>query len=102
MAGLRAPLSTLRRGPHGQPRMTRGRCGSLFLHRKGLAPSTLCRSPGASHIFDVLAKGDNIPVRRMASTASRERPEVSLVLRGKEGSGKESSYARPIGLVADE
>jgi hypothetical protein len=51
MAGLRAPLSTLRRGPHGQPRMTRGRCGSLLLHRKGLAPSTPCRSPGASHMF---------------------------------------------------
>src|ERR1700726_667275 len=27
--------------------MTRGRCGSLHLHRKGLAPSTPCRSPGA-------------------------------------------------------
>src|SRR5438034_10270201 len=27
--------------------MTRGRCGSLRLHRKGLAPSTPCRSPGA-------------------------------------------------------
>jgi hypothetical protein len=27
--------------------MTRGRCGSLNLHRKGLAPSTSCRSPGA-------------------------------------------------------
>lgn len=24
-----------------------GRCGSLLLHRKGLAPSTSCRSPGA-------------------------------------------------------
>ena len=28
-------------------RMTRGRCGSLLLHRDGLAPSTPCRSPGA-------------------------------------------------------
>ena len=27
--------------------MTRGRCGSLLLHRGGLAPPTLCRSPGA-------------------------------------------------------
>src|SRR5665647_2917567 len=27
--------------------MTRGRCGSLLLHRDGLAPSTPCRSPGA-------------------------------------------------------
>src|SRR5262245_17890487 len=49
MAGLCVPLSTLRRDPRGQLRMTRGRCGSLLLHRKGLAPSTPCRSPGASH-----------------------------------------------------
>src|SRR5271170_7583947 len=47
MAGLCAPLSTLRRGPRGHLRMTRGRCGSLLLHRDGLAPSTPCRSPGA-------------------------------------------------------
>src|SRR6202023_1138726 len=56
MAGLCAPLSTLRRGPHGQPRMTRGRCGSLHLHRKGLAPSTPCRSPGASHMFSAMPR----------------------------------------------
>src|SRR5882724_8734762 len=49
MAGLYTPLSTLRRSPRGLLRMTRGRCGSLHLHRKGLAPSTPCRSPGASH-----------------------------------------------------
>jgi hypothetical protein len=42
------PLSTLRRDPRGPLRMTRGRCGSLLLHREGLAPSTPCRSPGAS------------------------------------------------------
>ena len=36
MAGLRYPLSTLRFAPHGSPRMTRGRCGSLRLHRRGL------------------------------------------------------------------
>ena len=38
---------TLRRHPRGSRRMTWGRCGSLRLHRKGLAPSTPCRSPGA-------------------------------------------------------
>ena len=27
--------------------MTQGGCGSLLLHRGGLAPPTLCRSPGA-------------------------------------------------------
>jgi hypothetical protein len=47
MAGLCAPLSTLRRDHRGPLRMTRGRCGSLLLHRKGLAPSTPSRSPGA-------------------------------------------------------
>ena len=47
--GLHAPLSTLRCTPHGILRMTRGRCGSLLLHRNGLAPSTPCRSPGALH-----------------------------------------------------
>ena len=41
------PLSTLRRSPRKQLRMTRGRCDSLLLHRDGLAPSTPCRSPGA-------------------------------------------------------
>jgi hypothetical protein len=45
--GLCAPLSTLRRCPHGHLRMTRGQCGSLLLHRGGLAPPTPCRSPGA-------------------------------------------------------
>src|SRR5215217_3023040 len=49
MAGLHTPLSTLHVRPHDRPRMTRGRCGSLLLHRNGLAPSTPCRSPGAPH-----------------------------------------------------
>ena len=45
--GPSSPLSTLRPRPRGLTRMTRGRCGSLCLHRKGLAPSPFCRSPGA-------------------------------------------------------
>jgi len=44
---LRTPLSTLRLRPHDRTRMTRGRCGSLRLHRDGLPPSTFRRSPGA-------------------------------------------------------
>ena len=47
MAGLCAPLPTLRRRPRGRLRTARGRCGSLLLHRSGLAPPTPCRSPGA-------------------------------------------------------
>src|SRR5437667_7000381 len=46
MAGLRVPLSTLRAVPHDTPRMTRGQCGLLHLHRQGLSPFP-CRSPGA-------------------------------------------------------
>ena len=48
---LCARLSTLRRNPRGQLRMARGRCGSLLLHRKRLALSAPCRSPGASHRY---------------------------------------------------
>ena len=47
MAGLYAPLPTLRRRPRGRLRKARGRCGSLLLHRSGLSPHTPCRSPGA-------------------------------------------------------
>jgi len=43
MAGLCAPLPTLRRHPHERRRTARGRCGSLLLHRGGLSPPTLCR-----------------------------------------------------------
>jgi hypothetical protein len=47
MAGLHAPLPTLRRHPHGCLRTAWGRYGLLALYRNGLAPSTPCRSPGA-------------------------------------------------------
>src|SRR5207244_12240265 len=47
MAGLHVPLPTLRRHPRECLRTAWGRCGSLFLHRRGLAPLTPCRSPGA-------------------------------------------------------
>src|SRR6516164_5165485 len=60
MAGLCAPLSTLRRNPRGQLRMTRGRCGSLLLHRKRLALSTPCRSPGASHNESALPRAADV------------------------------------------
>src|SRR6266481_6294826 len=50
MAGLCPPLPTLRRRPRGRQRTARGRCGSLLLHRSGLAPPTPCRSPGALRV----------------------------------------------------
>ena len=43
MAGLHVPLSTLHLCPHGQRRMTRGRRGSLLLHRVALSSTTPCR-----------------------------------------------------------
>src|SRR6185437_5073973 len=47
MASLHDPLPTLRPAPRGTRRTARGRCDSLRLHRRGLAPPTPCRSPGA-------------------------------------------------------
>src|SRR4051794_20729011 len=47
MAGLHAPLSTLRRAPRDALRMTRGQHDSLRLGCQGLSPFTPCRSPGA-------------------------------------------------------
>ena len=40
---LHFPLSTLRSRPCGRQRMTRGRCGSLALHRGALSSPTPCR-----------------------------------------------------------
>ena len=52
------PLSTLRLCPHGHPRMTRGRCGWLNLHRMELSSTTFCRSPGASaSVVNCLSNG---------------------------------------------
>jgi hypothetical protein len=50
MASLHDPLPTLRPAPRGTRRTARGRCDSLGLHRRGLAPPTPCRSPGALRI----------------------------------------------------
>ncbi len=50
MASLHDPLPALRPVPHGTRRTARGRCGLLHLHRRGLAPPTPCRSPGALRI----------------------------------------------------
>src|SRR5258706_15977090 len=47
MAGLYAPLPTLRRRPRGRLRTDRGRRGLLLAHRSGLSPHTPCQSPGA-------------------------------------------------------
>ena len=78
MAGLYAPLPTLRSHPRGGLRTDRGRRGLLLLHRSGLAPHTPCRSPGAltrvaactlalSPIRDTLIEGFNHFVTSMTA-----------------------------------
>jgi hypothetical protein len=47
--GPHFPLSTLRLHSRGRLRMTRGRCGSLGLHRMELSSTTLCRFLPAHH-----------------------------------------------------
>jgi len=91
MAGLCAPLSTLRRDPRGPLRMTWGRCGSLLLHRKGLSPSTPCRSPGASHMSSGFApRADIVAACRHVRFVSK--PAVSN--RSKQRSYSITSSAR--------
>ena len=58
------PLSTLRRRPYGRLRMTRGRCGSLILHRMKLSFTTPCR-------FDRRTGPRRMGRRRAAETLRR-------------------------------
>src|SRR6202790_2832714 len=78
MAGLYAPLPTLRRRPRGRLRTDRGRRGLLLLHRSGLSPHTPCQSPGAltrvtactlapSPIRDALSEGFSYFVTSIAA-----------------------------------
>src|SRR6201982_3729838 len=62
MAGLYAPLPTLRRRPRGRLRTARGRCGLLLLHRAGLAPPTPGRSPGALVPTKSILTAANVPI----------------------------------------
>src|SRR5712675_3470796 len=81
MAGLCAPLSTLRQYPHGYLRMTRRRCGSLLLHRDGLAPSTPCRSPGALRFTpdsDRTADIDGGPVRANRDQSAPQQTALAI------------------------
>src|SRR5471032_850204 len=81
MAGLCAPLSTLRQYPHGYLRMTRGRCGSLLLHRDGLAPSTPCRSPGALRSAPINGHQQTGPVGPVGATFGHTHGQVEADIR---------------------
>ena len=72
------PLSTLRCNPRELQRTTRGRCGSLILHRDGLSPSGPCQSPGALRLslgFYTLSASSNsatsTPQRHLRRAARR-------------------------------
>ena len=73
---LYAPLSTLRVLPHGSvPRMTRGQCGSLFLHCNGLSPSISCRSSRRT-AARYLAHG--LPCERFTSALAGRRASLGV------------------------
>src|SRR6516165_1711467 len=88
MAGLYAPLPTLRRRPRGRLRTDRGRRGLLLLHRSGLSPHTPCRSPGA--LTHVTARRIAQPPTatfvtrlrpfRLPGRAARQLPDQSTIL----------------------
>src|SRR6266576_800359 len=60
---LCTPLPTLRRRPRERLRTARGRCGSLLLHREGLAPSTPCRFWPAHVLLFVAQETSGNPAR---------------------------------------
>src|SRR6202790_3646190 len=88
MAGLYAPLPTLRRRPRGRLRTDRGRRGLLLLHRSGLSPHTPCQSPGA--LTHVTARRIAQPPKaafvtrlqpcRLPGRAARQLPDQSTTL----------------------
>jgi len=104
MAGLQAPLSTLRLAPHDALRMTRGQSGLLFLSCRRLSLFTLCRSPGALACFKfrfvsspLLAYQDARTDR--TSTAKRARLRLTQSLEGRRaqtGSVKTETPTMPI------
>src|SRR6516225_9422462 len=85
MAGLRVPLSTLRRRPCDRQRMTRGRDGWLGLSRVTLAFTTPRRSPGALSVLSTLgiwvcARRSIAPRRARVQRRGRPISEKALVI----------------------
>src|SRR6202051_1771072 len=88
MAGLYAPLPTLRRRPRGRLRTDRGRRGLLLPHRSGLSPHTPCQSPGA--LTHVRARRIAQPPKaafvtrlqpcRLPGRTARQLPDLSTTL----------------------
>src|ERR1700730_2118137 len=110
MAGLYAPLPTLRRRPRGRLRTDRGRRGLLLLHRSGLSPHTPCQSPGA--LTRVTARRIAQPPkvtfvtrlrsRQLPSETARQLPDLSTIIRVEPSSTDDSRLqgALPIPDIA--
>src|ERR1700730_16437987 len=98
MAGLYAPLPTLRRRPRGRLRTDRGRRGLLLLHRSGLSPHTPCQSPGA--LTRVTARRIAQPPKvtfvtrlrshQLPSETARQLPDLSTIIRVEPSSTDDS------------
>src|SRR3954462_15360153 len=80
MAGLCAPLSTLRRHPRGYRRMTRGQCGSLHLHCERLALSTPCRSSRRTKNHESTLAQPSTPSSMETASARRKAEAVTRVV----------------------
>jgi hypothetical protein len=82
--------------------MTWGRCGSLLLHRKGLAPSTPCRSPGASQMLSALPPTSrHRPTRRacpLSAISGREQTQQNRSPHGRNLWSGPNEPIVPLGL----
>src|SRR6202022_4794693 len=107
MAGLYAPLPTLRRRPRGRLRTDRGRRGWLLLHRSGLSPHTPCQSPGA--LTRVTARRIAQPPkvtfvtrlrsRQLPSETARQLPDLSTLIRAEPSATDDSRLQGALPLV---
>src|SRR6202165_2632680 len=112
MAGLYAPLPTLRQRPRGRLRTDRGRRGLLLLYRSGLSPHTPCQSPGA--LTHVTARRIAQPPKatfvtrlqpcRLHGRAARQLPDQSTTLWVESSSTSDSRLrgALPTGDIVDQ
>jgi hypothetical protein len=71
---------------YGRQRTARGRCGSLLLHRNGLAPSTPCRSPDAHpRIGTTDSVHSPLPRQNITCIINTSLREISQCLYGRYG-----------------
>src|ERR1700738_3424578 len=99
MAGLSAPLPTLRGHPRGGLRTDRRRRGLLLLHRSGLSPHTPCRSPGAL-AFVYVPEPVRVLTQRSTLLGAGGSKSRSRQAHGRTPDHWKTSSPRPNGLMA--